>query len=300
MDISRREGTHPGHTPRSARERAGFALTATFITTLLCTLGCDGHNIFDPTDWTFIVSGEVRDQSTGDAIPDAIVEITAPSALQKADTTDSLGRFKLVVAAAEAEDSLWMTLDVSREGFGQGSTTFEVSPGENVTHLIVELSPIDYDPGSLRDPDDPANTVSGLRFSYYHGIWDVLPDFDALTPLDTGTISNFDIGGQLQSDNFGFRFTGYVDVPTDGAYTFYTSSDDGSKLYIDTAQVVDNDGVHSMRELSGQIGLKAGKHSIRVEFFERTGLANLAVSYSGPGISRQSIPDSALYHVPAS
>jgi len=49
------------------------------------------------------------------------------------------------------------------------------------------------------------------------------------------------------------NFSGFIDVPADGQYTFYTSSDDGSKLYIDNQLVVNNDGEHSLRERSGQL-----------------------------------------------
>lgn len=52
------------------------------------------------------------------------------------------------------------------------------------------------------------------------------------------------------------QFTGLMDVPIDGEYTFYTTSDEGSKLYIGNTEVVNNDGVHSPQERSGKIGLK--------------------------------------------
>src|SRR6185312_9379340 len=50
-------------------------------------------------------------------------------------------------------------------------------------------------------------------------------------------------------------------------------------------------------EASGVIGLKAGKHAISVGFFNQTGGKILQVSYAGPGVSKQSIPSSALYRV---
>ncbi|NJO02039.1 MAG: T9SS type A sorting domain-containing protein [Bacteroidia bacterium] len=150
---------------------------------------------------------------------------------------------------------------------------------------------------NYRNPENPANTVNGLDYSYYEGIWSNLPDFNTLTPAETGNINNFDLSVRNRDDQFGFQFTGYVDVPTDGEYTFYTSSDDGSKLYIGTTEVVNNDGLHGSQERSGTIGLKAGKHALRVVFFENTGGEVLTVSYQGPGISKQAIPNSALYRV---
>jgi hypothetical protein len=116
---------------------------------------------------------------------------------------------------------------------------------------------------SLRTPENPANTTNGLDFVYFTGTWDVLPDFNLLTPVKKGTVSNFDLGQRTQEDYFAFKYTGYVDAPTDGLYTFYANSDDGSRLYIGSTLVVNNDGLHAMRELSGSIGLKAGKHALR-------------------------------------
>jgi hypothetical protein len=61
-------------------------------------------------------------------------------------------------------------------------------------------------------------------------------------------------------------------------FAFFTESDDGSRLLIGGRQVVLNDGMHAMEEKKGEIALAGGLHSIRVEFFERTGGEGLAVS----------------------
>jgi chitodextrinase len=148
---------------------------------------------------------------------------------------------------------------------------------------------------TLRDADNPASTVAGLDYKYYEGTWSVLPNFDGLTAVKQGNVTNFDISPRNRNDNFGFKFSGFVNVPSDGTYTFYTSSDDGSKLYIGTTEVVNNDGLHGNQERSGTIGLKAGKHAITVIFFENGGGESLSVSYSGPNLSKTTIPASALY-----
>ncbi|MFT5717640.1 MAG: hypothetical protein ACI9T7_001836 [Oleiphilaceae bacterium] len=148
---------------------------------------------------------------------------------------------------------------------------------------------------SLRNAENPANTVNGLDYKYYSGSWNALPNFAALTPVEAGSLSNYSINGRLANNNFGFAFKGYINVPTDGTYTFYTNSDDGSKLYIGSTTVVNNDGLHGNVQQSGQIGLKAGKHAVNVDFFERSGGEVLEVRYQGPGISKRLIPSNALY-----
>jgi hypothetical protein len=150
----------------------------------------------------------------------------------------------------------------------------------------------------LRNADNPSNTSQGLLYRFYQGNWGSMPAWTSMNPTTTGTTANFDLTKAEVGDNFGLRFTGYIDVPTDGAYTFYTNSDDGSKLFIGTTEVVNNDGNHAPQERSGTIGLKAGKHAIRVEFFENGGGELLEVRYAGPGIAKQLIPASALFRTP--
>lgn len=142
---------------------------------------------------------------------------------------------------------------------------------------------------------NPANTLNGLDYKYYEGSWSVLPNFASLTPVKTGIVNNFDLSIANRTDQFGVEFTGYISVPADGIYTFYTTSDDGSKLWIDNRVVVDNDGLHGAIEKSGSIGLKAGKHYLRAQFFEQAGNQVFAVGYESAGMIKQLIPASALY-----
>ena len=152
-------------------------------------------------------------------------------------------------------------------------------------------------PTTLREPENPANALSGLNYQYYEGSWSTLPDFNALTPLKTGTLPAPTLAVRNRDLNYGLRFTGFVSVPADGVYTFYSSSDDGSKLFIGTTEVVDNDGGHPDRERSGTIGLKAGLHALTVVFFQGVGDQALTLSYSGPNLGKQTIPAAAYRRV---
>ena len=59
--------------------------------------------------------------------------------------------------------------------------------------------------------------------------------------------------------------------------------------------VVDNDGVHGMQEKSGAIWLRAGRHPLRLDWFNGIAEYGLDVEYSGPNLPRQKIPDAALF-----
>ncbi|AEM70885.1 C-type lectin domain protein [Allomuricauda ruestringensis DSM 13258] len=119
--------------------------------------------------------------------------------------------------------------------------------------------------------------------------------------IGTGTFTSFNVDA-LQNqedpgdaDNFSIRYSGYIQIDTEGTYTFYTSSDDGSKLFIDGTEVVDNDGNHGTQERSGNISLTTGLHAITVLFFENGGGETLNVQYQGPSLSKQNVPFSKLY-----
>ena len=138
------------------------------------------------------------------------------------------------------------------------------------------------------------NKEPRLNYAYYEGQWNTLPDFSQLSAVEEGTVSNFNLSERKQDELFGFTFTGYINIQTTGTYQFYTSSDDGSALYIDGRKIVDNDGLHAKRERSGSVRLTEGKHPIRVDFFEHQGREVLEVKYAGPGISKTLIPNELL------
>lgn len=139
----------------------------------------------------------------------------------------------------------------------------------------------------------------GVNYEYYEqNSLTALPNFNLLTPIKSGRVTNFGLGMQNRSDNFQLKFSGIINIPANGIYTFYTTSDAGSKLYIDgftsTHQVVNNDGVHTSQERSGSIYLTKGPHSIYVTYFETTGAEALSVRIAGPGLTKQLIPDTFL------
>jgi len=146
-----------------------------------------------------------------------------------------------------------------------------------------------------RPAEKAAVVQPGLQYAYYEGEWDVVPDFSKLKARAGGVLPNFDLSPRKVKENYGFEFSGYVQVPKDGVYAFFVSSDDGSRLSIGDTLVVDNDGLHGMQERRGVVALAAGLHSIRIGYFNRTGNDGLAFSWQGPGFIKQPIPASALF-----
>jgi outer membrane protein OmpA-like peptidoglycan-associated protein len=105
-----------------------------------------------------------------------------------------------------------------------------------------------------------------------------LPDFARLRPV--GTISTTVLNIEPQSFTVGFPgvtdrfewfaidYNGRIMLPQAGTYTFRLASDDGSRLFIDGREVIDNDGIHGTNQLDAEVTLAAGIHDVRVQYFQ--------------------------------
>lgn len=90
---------------------------------------------------------------------------------------------------------------------------------------------------SQTNADHQINIAPGLNFACYPAGGEVLPDFSRLTALKTGVVSNFDLSVVAEPEHIGLKFTGCLQVPRDGLYTFFLTSDDGSQLFINAPSV---------------------------------------------------------------
>jgi hypothetical protein len=143
---------------------------------------------------------------------------------------------------------------------------------------------------------DPGNVEPGIRYSYYEGRFRKVPDFKKEKAIKSGLIPGFDILAERDTaDAYGMVFDGYLDLPSDGVYTFSLVSDDGSRLVLDGKEIILNDGLHEMQEKSGQAALQKGFHEIRVEYFDYGAGEGLEIWYSGPGIEKEQIPGRLLF-----
>lgn len=68
---------------------------------------------------------------------------------------------------------------------------------------------------------------------------------------------------------FAIIYTGRFEVKNSGLYEFLLQSDDGSRLWIDSTEVIERDGLRQFREIKqGKIQLKTGFHQIKVWYFQ--------------------------------
>jgi hypothetical protein len=133
----------------------------------------------------------------------------------------------------------------------------------------------------------------GLSYKYFESSkpLSTLPRISSLkSPVKTGICEDFTLGVANRTDGYVLLFEGYLDVKEPGVYTFETTSDDGSALYVDKKVVVNNNGIHPPVKKTGKIKLRKGWRKVNVLYFESSGGEALSVQYSGPNIPLQALP----------
>jgi hypothetical protein len=162
---------------------------------------------------------------------------------------------------------------------------------------VSEALDITLKKARFQEAENVSSPQPGLRFDAYDWSGSIVPDFSTLKAVKLGIVPDFNLAAaQPHEDNYAIRFTGYIWVPRDGLYTFTTGSDDGSLLWIGDELVVDSDGLHAYQEVAGDVALKAGYHPLAVGFFNKTGGKLLSVFIEGPGMKREVVNPSTLFH----
>ncbi|HEY7175492.1 MAG TPA: glycoside hydrolase family 3 C-terminal domain-containing protein, partial [Micromonosporaceae bacterium] len=88
----------------------------------------------------------------------------------------------------------------------------------------------------------------------------------------------------VPATNFSAKWTGTLTPPTTGTYTFGLTSDDGSRLFIDGAQVIDNWRDQASNTETAEVDLTAGRPvSIEVDYYQGGGDANVNLGWVQPG-----------------
>ena len=146
-----------------------------------------------------------------------------------------------------------------------------------------------------------SQTGTGLKGDYFTNT--TLTGVVALSRIDTSV--NFDWGNAapaaaIPADRFSVRWTGQVEAPVTGAFSFITQSDDGARLWVDGKLIVNRWSNHSStRDQSPPVTLTAGrKYDIQLEYYENSGSAVIKLRWAYPGQVEQTIPQLRLYPTP--
>ena len=137
---------------------------------------------------------------------------------------------------------------------------------------------------------------TGLNGEYYDAI-----NFTQRKLTRTDGTVNFDWASgspdpAIAPETFSVRWTGQVQPQFSETYTFYTRTDDGVRLWVNGALLVDKWIDQGPTEWSGTIALTGGtKYNIQMDYYENGGGAVAQLSWSSPSQTKQIIPQSRLF-----
>ena len=124
----------------------------------------------------------------------------------------------------------------------------------------------------------------GCRYTYHEANFKHVGQLEGDPAEGCGIMAFPDIKKALAKDHFGYVFTGYIDIPEDGIWSFATVSDDGSALYIDGVCVLNNDV--SGAQADGVIPLMKGLHPYKLLYFDDCEGEELSWLWKAPSADR--------------
>jgi parallel beta-helix repeat protein len=165
--------------------------------------------------------------------------------------------------------------------------------GETATHT----GPTSTDPSSgLIAGNLQANAVSnGLTAEYFDDLNFTGTSLKRIEPNINFAWGDGTPASSIAPDTFSARYSGEIVAPSTGTYTFFTTSDDGVRLNINSKLVINDFNDHAPRTVGGSTVLTAGQRvPFKLEYYESYGGATLKLEWSGPGVARQVIPTANL------
>ena len=150
---------------------------------------------------------------------------------------------------------------------------------------------------SLVPAVDGGGDEPGLAYALFPGGPAMLNDWTALSPTARGTSSR--VGADLAptGSGSGVVFTGYVDAPRDGIYTFSMVTDDAGYLRVAGQELIANRDTRQwgVRQ-TGYIALARGRHPIEVAWYNLYGAQALMLEWTVPDGRSTPIPPERLAH----
>ncbi|WP_345955768.1 family 20 glycosylhydrolase [Mucilaginibacter sp. PAMB04168] len=150
---------------------------------------------------------------------------------------------------------------------------------------------INYQHQSLAPAATATASYNGLTATLHKGLFKQVSRIST-KPDSVFSVSSIVVPQSIKAPAFAVKYSGYINVPQDDIYTFYLTCDDGGVLTVANRLTVDNDGLHSAVEKSGQVALKKGLQRFKLDFIEGGGGYTLKLQYSVKGQKAQDIPES--------
>lgn len=166
-------------------------------------------------------------------------------------------------------DATWWQIKFPGVKEGTGWTSAAFVTAENIGNVPVVVAPPPPPPPPPTPTPVPNNPFPQWRAEYFNN-----PNLSGAPTLvrNDPTVS-FDWGlgspdPSIPADNFSARWTRTLNVPA-GVYRFYTRTDDGVRVWVDGALIINQWYDQSPTSHAAEIYLSEGPHYIRMEYYER-------------------------------
>ena len=140
---------------------------------------------------------------------------------------------------------------------------------------------------------------NGLRGEYWTNQDKTFTGAPTVTRTDPQVNFNWGTGAPatgISSDNFTVRWAGTVQPAVSETYTFYTTTNDGVRLWINNQLLIDKWINQATTEWSSTIALTAGQqYSVNMEYFDNTGGSEASLRWSSPSTPKGIIPMYRLF-----
>jgi hypothetical protein len=189
--------------------------------------------------------------------------------------------------------SMWLLYSGSNTGASCNCVTLRKA------NLTINAAPAPTTPATQPPAaTQPPSGTNGLRGDYFNDPQLNKLAFSRIDPLVSFNWGRNAPGAGLGVDDFSVRWTGQVVPRFSETYTFYATSDDGVRLWVNGQLLIDDWNRHAAAERQGTIALEAAKPvDIRLEYFEYNLDATVRLHWSSPSQPKVTIPE--RYLIPA-
>lgn len=145
-------------------------------------------------------------------------------------------------------------------------------------------------------PIHAVNQTYGLKAEYFNTL-----NFSGTSYIRVDNNINFNWGenqpnSSTNTEEFSVRWTGQIKPRFSETYTFYTTTDDGVRLWVNDQLIIDKWQLQSATSHSGVITLKAGvKYNLKMEFYDNHFDAVAKLLWKSPSTSKQIVPRTSLF-----
>lgn len=139
---------------------------------------------------------------------------------------------------------------------------------------------------------------NGLKGEYYNNKDLTDLKFTRIDDTINSYWNNVSPDSRIDKETFSIRWTGQIQPLYSEKYTFYTTSDDGVRLWVNGSKIIDNWNDHSALQNSGTITLVAGqKYDIQLDYYNNLGEGKIRLDWSSNSQAKQIVPKSQLFSV---